>query len=122
MHRDFYPISGFFFEKTENREARLIHLFFKDLKKITMSESEEEEKKKLQLLQSVENNDVKAVDALIRAGADLNKQNQYGSTALIQASWYGYTKIALALVQAGADLDVQNSACSDPGRSGSRQA
>jgi ankyrin repeat protein len=46
------------------------------------------------------------VQALIRAGADLNLQNQVGDTALIWASEQGHTATAQALTGAGADINL----------------
>lgn len=53
--------------------------------------------------------DLKSVRQHIKAGSDLNdKEPTMGSTALISASVFGKTDIALALIEAGADLNIQN--------------
>ena len=39
--------------------------------------------------------------ALIDAGARLDVQDKEGSTALMYATWWGYTEVVTALVDAG---------------------
>ncbi|MFQ5744806.1 MAG: SDR family NAD(P)-dependent oxidoreductase [Acidobacteriota bacterium] len=50
-----------------------------------------------------------AAKALIRAGADLDQQNDDGSTALITASFFSRIEIVEALLAAGADKTIRNS-------------
>ncbi len=45
---------------------------------------------------------------LIKAGADIDAQNNYNSTALIRAAWLGVTDTAKFLIAAGAKIDVRN--------------
>ena len=53
--------------------------------------------------------DLESVQQHIQAGSDLNVQEStVGSTALISASVFGKTDIAVALIKAGADLNIQN--------------
>jgi hypothetical protein len=51
---------------------------------------------------------VEAIGHHIKAGSDLNAQNEYGSTPLIVAATFGKTDVARALIEAGADLDLTN--------------
>lgn len=46
--------------------------------------------------------------ALIKAGAELDVQNDLGNTALIRAACEGRSAIAQALIEAGAQLDIPN--------------
>jgi CubicO group peptidase (beta-lactamase class C family) len=50
--------------------------------------------------------DLEAVRAHIRAGADLDARDPYGSTPLILATTFGRTEVARALIAAGADLSI----------------
>lgn len=53
--------------------------------------------------------DLESVQQHIQAGSDLNVQEPtMGSTALISASVFGKTDIAIALIKAGANLNIQN--------------
>ena len=53
--------------------------------------------------------DLESVQQHIKAGSDLNIQEPtMGSTALLSASLFGKTDIAIALIEAGADLNIQN--------------
>ncbi len=49
------------------------------------------------------------VEILIKAGANIDKQNSSGDTALIAASRIGNIEIVKYLIKAGADIDKQNS-------------
>jgi len=44
---------------------------------------------------------LQAVRQQIKAGADLNKKDAYGSTPLILAATFGKTEVAIALIDAG---------------------
>ena len=51
---------------------------------------------------------LKAIGQHIRAGTDLNRKDDYGSTPLIIAATFGKTEVAKALIEAGADLNMTN--------------
>ncbi len=57
---------------------------------------------------------IDAVMQHIKAGSDLNKKDQFGSTPLIIAVTFGKTDAAKALIEAGADLDIANNEGSTP--------
>ena len=50
----------------------------------------------------------KCVDLFIKSGADVNKQNKDGQTALMLAARGGHDKCVDLLIQAGADVNKQN--------------
>ncbi|WP_430813502.1 ankyrin repeat domain-containing protein [Carboxylicivirga sp. RSCT41] len=52
--------------------------------------------------------DVNAIKYHIKAGTDLNKKDQYGSTPLITASTFNKIEVAKALIEGKADLNVTN--------------
>jgi uncharacterized protein len=52
--------------------------------------------------------DAAKVDALIRAGADVNARNRFGSTPLYEAALEGHTGILRKLLKARADPDAAN--------------
>ncbi len=58
--------------------------------------------------------DLEAIDQHIKAGSDLNKKDQYGSTPLTIAATFNKTEIAIALIDAGADLNMQSADGSTP--------
>lgn len=51
---------------------------------------------------------VDAVEQHIKAGADLNAKDTWGSTPLMIAATFGKTDVAKTLIEAGADLDIRN--------------
>ena len=51
---------------------------------------------------------LEAIQQHIKAGSNLNEKDQFGSTALIIASTFGKTDVAIALIGAGADLNLIN--------------
>ena len=55
-----------------------------------------------------------AINDHIKAGADLNMKDEYGSTPLIIAITFGKTDVATALINAGCDLDMQSNDGSTP--------
>jgi ankyrin repeat protein len=57
---------------------------------------------------------VKAIEQHIKASSDLDKKDNYGSTALITATVFGKTEVALALIEGGADVNLQNNDGSTP--------
>ncbi len=61
-----------------------------------------------ELIQAAENGDLTEVEKLLEAGADVNKQNNDGETALFFAAEHGYVEIAEKLIEEGADVNVQN--------------
>lgn len=52
--------------------------------------------------------DVAATRALLRAGADVDARDAYGSTPLLVATTFGKPDVARALIEAGANLDLRN--------------
>lgn len=56
----------------------------------------------------------KAVEQHIKAGTDINKKDQFGSTPLHVALTFGRTDIAMALIDVDADLTVKNPQGSTP--------
>lgn len=57
---------------------------------------------------------IKAVRQHIKAGSDLNKKDQYGSSPLTIAATFGKTDVAKALIEAGADLNTRSNDGSTP--------
>ena len=55
-----------------------------------------------ELILAATNGDLTEVERLLKAGADVNRQDKKGNTALMEAAWYGYTEIAELLIKAGA--------------------
>ena len=53
-------------------------------------------------------NDIEGVKKLIADGVDINIQSKNGYTALIIASYHGYTEIVKILFEEGADINIQN--------------
>ena len=51
---------------------------------------------------------LKAVHQHIKAGSDLNKKDEYGSSPLVVAVTFGRTNVAKVLIDAGADMKVTN--------------
>lgn len=49
---------------------------------------------------------LKAVEQHVKAGTDLNKKDDYGSTPLMIAATFGKTDVAKALINGGADLNL----------------
>ncbi len=58
--------------------------------------------------------DIKAVEQHIKAGSDLNKKDDYGSTPLATAATFGKTAIAIALIDGGADINTKSGDGSTP--------
>jgi len=57
------------------------------------------------LHRAVYNNDVSAVDKLIKSGADVNARNEYGSTPMLEAVSNGNVTILERLLKAGAEVN-----------------
>ena len=57
------------------------------------------------LHRAVYNNDVSAVEKLIKSGADVNARNEYGSTPMLEAVSNGNLTILERLLKAGADAN-----------------
>ena len=51
---------------------------------------------------------IKIIKLLLNSGADINKKNNAGNTALFWASYENYKEIVELLLNAGADIDKQN--------------
>ena len=64
-----------------------------------------------ELLHAITNNDFRAVEELIKSGADVNAsfEGLDGWTPLIQSAYQGKTEIVKVLVSAGADVDLADS-------------
>ena len=57
---------------------------------------------------AVHNDDVSAVDRLIRSGADVNAKNDYGATPMSEAAITGNVAVMKHLLEAGADVESPN--------------
>ena len=57
------------------------------------------------LHRAVYNNDVSAVEKLIKSGADVNARNEYGSTPMLEAVSNGNVTILERLLKAGAEVN-----------------
>ena len=57
---------------------------------------------------------LKAIQQHIKAGSDLNKKDEYGSTPLIIAATFDKTEVARALIEAGADMNCKSNDGSTP--------
>jgi len=66
-----------------------------------------QEEKDKRLISVAENNNIKLVELLLQAGADINAKNNYGWTALMWASKYGYKDVVKLLIKAGADINAK---------------
>ena len=51
---------------------------------------------------------IEIVKLLIEAGSNINKQDNFGYTALIYASIYGHIDIVKLLIEAGVDINIQD--------------
>jgi ankyrin repeat protein len=58
------------------------------------------------LINAIENKDIKKVQELIKSGADVNERGLYGETALMYASQYDSLEITKELIKAGADVNA----------------
>ena len=59
---------------------------------------------------AITDNNVEAAKFYIRLGADVNVKNNYGYTALMYASWNGYTEIVKLLLATSVDVNVKDMA------------
>ena len=59
-------------------------------------------------MQAVGTDNGKSVESLIRAGADVNEQNEHGNTALIPAASVRADKCTDVLIREGADVNKQD--------------
>ena len=73
------------------------------------------------LSKAAKKGDLAKVEKLIAEGADLDKRDSRGNTALYQAASKGHADVVEALAQAGADVDVDNDFGSTPLHVASRQ-
>ena len=76
--------------------------------------SQENKTPDVNLHMAVLQGNIDAVRQHIKAGTDLNKKDQFGSTPLIIAATFGKTEIAKALIEAGADMNIGNKEKSTP--------
>ncbi len=60
------------------------------------------------LIAAVTNNNEEMVKSLIEKGANVNVKNEFGSTALMLASKFGYKSIVEKLLQSNADVNFQD--------------
>lgn len=51
---------------------------------------------------------MKNLDLLIKAGADVNHQDNFGNSPMIYAASFGRSSIVLRLLEAGADYRIRN--------------
>lgn len=61
-----------------------------------------------ELIKAVQNDDVKAVGALVRKGADVNVQNEYGQTPLHMTIFKGARNLFETLLLLGADVNQKD--------------
>jgi ankyrin repeat protein len=55
-------------------------------------------------MKAVQKNDLKAVNALIAQGADVNELDPNGDAPLVMAAYLGHSEVVRALLEAGADV------------------
>ena len=67
-----------------------------------------QERQQGQLLSAAQRDDVRAIEASLAAGADINHGNSVGQTALHIACIWGNSSAVAALVKSGADVDKRN--------------
>lgn len=66
------------------------------------------------MIEAAERRDIATVRAQIAAGADVNRRDEAGRTALFAASQRGHIEIARALLAAGADVNIADHAANTP--------
>ena len=76
--------------------------------------SQENKTPDVNLHMAVLQGNIDAVRQHIKAGTDLNKKDQFGSTPLMIAATFGKTEIAKALIEAGAYMNIGNNEKSTP--------
>ena len=59
-------------------------------------------------MEAANNGHTQIVQALIRAGADVNAQDEHGYTALMLATWAQDTQIVQSLLNANADVTIES--------------
>ena len=75
--------------------------------KIDLSNCEPEDREKgLKLLDHVQNNDIRNIEALIENGATLEEEGKHEKTPLLLATYLGKVDAAHILIQGGADLNA----------------
>ncbi len=62
----------------------------------------------IQLFNAIDCDDIKTVQTLLTAGANINAKNNHGETALILAARRDHINIVKELIEKGADVNVQN--------------
>jgi ankyrin repeat protein len=60
------------------------------------------------LMDAASAGELKAVEALLAKGADVNAQDKFGGTALVYAAREGYTEVVRILIAHGADVNVRD--------------
>lgn len=60
------------------------------------------------LLSAARRGDARVVQALLQAGADVNANEDDGSTALVRACFHGHERVAHVLLEANANVNHQN--------------
>lgn len=61
------------------------------------------------LIEAVKNNDINKINSILKSGkADINSKDKYCETALMRASWRGYSEIVKYLVEKRADINIKN--------------
>ena len=65
-------------------------------------------KKQSTLITAIKNKRPEVAKLLVSYGADVDGRNKYEQTALMLASYYGYSDLARALLQAGADANAKS--------------
>ncbi|MDA2938760.1 ankyrin repeat domain-containing protein, partial [Acidobacteria bacterium AH-259-A15] len=61
-----------------------------------------------ELIEAARNGQTEKIQALLRAGADVNAKDAAGFTALRYAALRGYTSAVETLLEAGADVNVKD--------------
>ncbi|MCZ6719325.1 MAG: ankyrin repeat domain-containing protein [Gammaproteobacteria bacterium] len=60
------------------------------------------------LMDAASTGELKAVEALLAKGADVNAQDKFGGTALVYAAREGYTEVVRILIAHGADVNARD--------------
>ena len=101
-------IKDVFEEEEEQEDAAMLQYI-----KISVSSSKNSEERffndNTALIIAAWQGNIKAVNFLLKSGADISAKNMYGMNALMYAAEGGYTEVAAVLLEAGANInDVNN--------------